>query len=70
DVEYEYVVNGYTYTSSKVSYSASGSRYSRKVLRKFPEGKKVTVYFDSLNPRYAVLEMGSLDSRVLVQAGI
>ena len=70
DVEYEFVVNGYTYTSDKVSYHASGSTYSRQVLRKYPDGKKVTVYYDPLNPRYSVLERSNLDSRVFVQAGI
>lgn len=69
NVEYQYVVNGYTFVSDTVSYKAPGSSYSRRIVRKYPAGKKVTVYYDPRNPRYSVLELGSLESRVFFQAG-
>ncbi|MGL6159826.1 DUF3592 domain-containing protein [Microbulbifer sp.] len=70
DIKYQYVVDGYTYESGKVSYQAPGSIYSRRMLRKYPEGKDVTVYYDPLNPRYSILEKGGIDLRVFVQAGL
>lgn len=68
DIEYQYVVNGYTFVSDTVSYKASGSNYSRRTVRKYPVGKEVTVYYDPSNPRYSVLELGELEARVFLQA--
>ena len=69
NVEYQYVVNGYTFVSDTVSYKAPGSSYSRRTVRKYPVGKQVTVYYDPRNPRYSVLEPGNLETRVFFQAG-
>ncbi|QKX17660.1 DUF3592 domain-containing protein [Microbulbifer sp. YPW1] len=68
NVEYQYVVDGYTFVSNTVSYRASGSSYSRRTVRRYPVGEKVTVYYDPRNPRYSVFELGGLESRVFFQA--
>ena len=58
---YQYQVNGRAYSSGKIRIGdfaiRSGSR-AREIVSKYPEGKKVVVYYNPKNPTKAVLEPG------------
>lgn len=54
---YSYTVNGIPLRSSSVN--VIGFRTAFGIVRKYPVGKAVDVYFDPANPGSAVLERGS-----------
>lgn len=61
DIHFTYAVGGQTYTSEEHSYGAwnnSDSSGARKLLRKYPVGETVTVYYNPSDPSDAVLERG------------
>lgn len=58
-IRYSYVVDGKFYASSVVNGYSFASR-PREMVVKYPVGREVLVYYDSGNPRYAVLEKGPL----------
>ena len=59
-VRYRYLVAGKTYESSQFSYHfVSGTlSYAEKVVRTYPVGSSVDVYYDPTDPNSAVLEPG------------
>jgi hypothetical protein len=59
DIRYEYVVDNKTYISSQVDYSTKNTDYTEQ-LKKYPLGKQVSVYYDSMKPHYSTLEKRGL----------
>lgn len=57
-IKYEYFVKGSRYVSSQISYTLIIGDYSGSVeiIREYPKGKKVTVYYNPDNPMDAVLK--------------
>ncbi len=56
---YEYRVKGTVYRSNRVSYGYTGSSdesFAEDYVRKYPVGKSVIVYYDSLDPKKSILE--------------
>ncbi|NPA13406.1 MAG: DUF3592 domain-containing protein [Aquificae bacterium] len=58
DVEYKYTVKGKEYISNKVFLTeiASDEGTIKRLISQFPEGAKVKVYYNPLNPKEAVLK--------------
>jgi len=61
-VVYEYQVNGIKYISNRVrAQDASGptlgsALYANPLLKRYPKGATVTVYYNLQNPKESVLE--------------
>lgn len=57
-IKYEYFVKGNRYVSSQISYTLIIGDYSGyvEIMREYPEGKKVTVYYNPDNSMDAVLK--------------
>jgi hypothetical protein len=57
-VEYKYTVKGKEYISNKVFLTeiASDEGTIKRLISQFPEGAKVKVYYNPLNPKEAVLK--------------
>jgi hypothetical protein len=60
EVEYEYDVEGITYTSSRILFVRVNypKEQAEAVVARYAPGSKVTAYVDPRNPRLAVLEPG------------
>lgn len=61
DIHFTYQVDGQSYTSEEYAYGAwnnSNSSGAKKMLRKYPVGKTVRVYYNPSDPSDAVLEHG------------
>lgn len=61
DIRYEFEVNGETYTGNRVGYGdyvSSDSMHVINILKKYPKGKDVTVYYNPDNPKNNLLEPG------------
>lgn len=62
-VTYGYDVAGVSYSSDQVSMgartSSSVGAMEQSIVRRYPVGKTVTVYYDPVNPSQAVLERGA-----------
>ena len=59
EIWYEYNVDGEFYKSDRVSYGYAGSSsksFAISYVNKYPVGKSVVVYYDSVNPKNSVLE--------------
>jgi hypothetical protein len=60
-IRYEYVVDGRTYTGSRVSFAIDSS-YSRSrvqaTLQRYPAGQEVTVRYDPADPSRCCLQSG------------
>lgn len=69
-VNYQYEVNGKHYICSKIGYGGinlfGGRNAARRIVSKYPEGAKVTVYYEPHSPRDAVLEPGASTGAILV----
>lgn len=69
-IRYSYIVNGREYSSSQIAYGLTkkeGSRsQAKKIIRKYPFGKKVKVYYNREEPSKAVLEVGSSSTDWLI----
>jgi hypothetical protein len=63
DIGYEYDIGGNTFTGSRVwiddDYWASPGHEFLAAVERYPEGKEVDVYFDTLNNAGSVLEPGA-----------
>ena len=62
EVLYEYTVNYTKINGNKIKFvqaSSSDSSDASRYVNKYPEGKKVTVYYNSEDPYEAVLEPGA-----------
>tara|TARA_X000000368_G_C22987834_1_gene692966 strand:+ start:758 stop:1378 length:621 start_codon:yes stop_codon:yes gene_type:complete len=59
-VDYQYTVDGRVYDGNRISYSADNScnSWSANSDDDYPEGKKITVYYDPSNPSESVLLSG------------
>ena len=68
-VQYTYVANGKTYTSTQIQFfqeSSENSRDASAITTTFNEGKTVTVYFAPDNPANAVLIPGASGGPVVM----
>jgi len=59
-VDYQYTVDGRTYSGDRISYSADNScnSWSANSDEDYPEGKEITVYYDPSNPSESVILPG------------
>ena len=60
-VVYSFDVNGEHFESSQIScndHGDSNSSHASGIVKRYPVGKKVTVYFSPKNPKRALLEPG------------
>ncbi len=60
-VKYNYIVNGTSYTGTRITSSDEYQKTltgAEDILRDYPVGKDVSVYYDSSNPRVSLLETG------------
>ncbi len=57
-VEYEYQVDGKTYRSNKIFLTNLESDYNtiKKIVDKFPVGKKITIYYNPFKPEDSLLK--------------
>jgi hypothetical protein len=73
NVIYRYEVNGTSYISKQITsldYSFGDSAQAREITAKYPKGKTVTVFYNTLDPEQAFLEPGiSKGSYILMGAG-
>lgn len=61
DISYDYIVNDRDYVNGTVAFGSvqtSDPSLARLVLKRYPVGQPVTVYYNPANPRDAVLEPG------------
>jgi hypothetical protein len=61
EINYRYTVAGTTYHGSRVAYGdygSSSSSHARKIVNRYPEGKKVTVRYMPEDPEECLLESG------------
>ena len=63
DIRYAYTVNSDYYNGSQVNYDARTSRPA-EILKKYPLGMEIKVYYDSSKPQYSALEKSSLGFRI------
>lgn len=59
DITYTYVVDGRTFSNDRVNFYSTSS-FTEVLKTRYPTGTQVIVYYDSSNPRLAVLEPTSL----------
>lgn len=57
NIKYEFVVNGEKITGFQIS-AKNVNKSSEELLREYPKGKKVTVYYDPVDPVNSLLEPG------------
>lgn len=61
DISYDYLVNDRSYVNGAVSFdgvTSSDPATARRILKRYPVGKQVTVYYNPAAPQEAVLEPG------------
>jgi hypothetical protein len=60
EITYRYQVAENDYTGTRLAYGAwsSSAAYAQGVLARYPNGKKVSVYYSPSHPEQAVLEPG------------
>lgn len=61
DISYDYIVNDRDYVNGAVTFGSvqtSDPSLARLVLKRYPVGREVAVYYNPANPRDAVLEPG------------
>jgi Protein of unknown function (DUF3592) len=65
DFNYTYQVEGVSHTSGQVSFDLGdgpgGGGSLEKIVERYPEGHRVTVYFDPARPQRAILEPGDYE---------
>jgi hypothetical protein len=66
NIRYAYLIAGNAYSSSQIDFESKIVSAARKV-RKYPEGKEVTVYYDSAQPYYSTLEKNALGKGIYIQ---
>ncbi len=60
NIEYEFELGGTSYTGDRhsfFSFGTSSSEHASEVVRRYPVGKRVTVYYDPGEPEQSVLEI-------------
>jgi hypothetical protein len=71
-VQYWYQVSGKRYISNRIEFGgASGGMQSmaEKVVKRYPSGQKVTVYYNPTDSQYAILEAGFTWSALFIFLG-
>ena len=61
EILYEFTVSGTTYNGNRVAYGDYGSNrptHARRIVNRYPKGKKVTVYYQPDDPGECLLEPG------------
>jgi len=62
EVTYEFSINGTTFYGDRVMYggyiASSRPSYAMNIVKRYPKGKKVTVYYMPENPEECLLEPG------------
>jgi hypothetical protein len=66
NIRYAYMIDGNAYSSSQIDFESKIVSAAQKV-RKYPEGKKVTVYYDAEQPYYSTLEKNPLGKGIYIQ---
>lgn len=56
EVEYTYSVNNHKYVSRKISFGDAFEHDPKKVVLRYPTGRKITVFYKPGNPSISVLE--------------
>ena len=59
-IEYEFELGGTSYTGDRhsfFSFGTSSSEHANAIVRRYPVGKRVTVYYDPGEPQQSVLEI-------------
>jgi hypothetical protein len=73
DIEYEYQVNGVTYTHHRYAFGSAGlfTNYTtaEREKSKYRKGQSVSVYYNPLFPKDAVLEVRSASSWIFLLIG-
>ena len=72
EVRYEYTVKERKHTSNKVSfgqYSSSNPGHAESIVRRYPQGKAVKVFYNPDNPSTATLEAGASWSSYAILIG-
>jgi hypothetical protein len=77
-VSYSYVVDGKNYDNDRINFRQDdeykhrrGKRHAQKIVSRYPEGSKITVYYDPEDPQEAVLVSGDTETHteeMVVQA--
>ena len=70
-ISYDFQVAGSTYSSSRVSFNdySHDMNHAQSIHNRYPQGKKVTVYYAPDNPQLAVLETGISDGMWILPIG-
>lgn len=61
DISYDYVANDRSYVNGAINFAtvnSSDPAAARRLLKRYPVGKQVTVYYNPAEPQEAVLEPG------------
>ncbi len=72
-VKYSYAVGGESFESNKIYFGAvsSGSqKKAQEVIARYSQGSTVTVFYNPINPKEAVLERQSKSTTVMLVLGI
>ena len=67
DIKYSYIVADTAYTSNQINFLSNGSKSASETARRYPVDKIVTVYYDTSNPSFSVLEVTHLEFAVWLQ---
>ncbi|OPX41020.1 MAG: hypothetical protein DRG82_01810 [Deltaproteobacteria bacterium] len=71
-VQFKYTVNGRPYTSNRIEFGGTSGgmeRVAKRVVNRYPSGKKVNVYYNPKDPQYAILEAGFTWSGLFIFLG-
>jgi len=69
-VIYEYEVEGVGYSSFTISHGMDGGGCGTQLAETYPEGKRVTVYYDPADPRDAVLKRTEMHPATAIVTGL
>jgi hypothetical protein len=71
-VAYEYTVNGQLFRSQQIDFGGEGSggTGAKSLVKKYPSGKSVTVYYNPNNPSEAVLERSAVGAMLMFGLGL
>jgi hypothetical protein len=58
EVEYTYSVNNHKYVSRRITFGDAFKLNPEKVVRRYPAGRRITVFYKPDNPSISVLEPG------------
>jgi hypothetical protein len=74
DIQYEYQVNGVSYTRNRYAFGSAlwftSYTTAERELKKYRKGQHVTVHYNPLSPKSAVLEVRSASSWLFLLFGV